>query len=157
MKSTDPDNLAIDPRLAGALGEAIEPYDLSHDQRESMKARIMQRVRAPATKGTNTVRYTEGGWFNVTPLIEKKVVHFDEQTRRETSLWRLQPGATLPTHAHTGIEECTVIEGDVSFGDHLLRKGDFHTATDEAEHPEAYSRSGALLLISVPEADAIHP
>lgn len=154
MNTPDFDNSAIDSELAAAMGEAITPYELSQQQRDSMKSRIMKSIRVPAPKGTSTIRYTEGVWFNIAPLIEKKILHFDESTRRETSLWRLQAGAEFPAHNHTGVEECTVLEGDVKFGDHLLRKGDFHIANAGFEHQDAISKSGALLLISAPEEDA---
>jgi len=157
MSTTDRDNESIDAALAMAMGEAIEPYELSQQRRDSMKSRIMRRIQEPAPEGTSTLRYSEGSWFDLTPLIEKKVLYFDPHTRRETSLWRLQPGAEFETHFHSGVEECTVLEGDVSFGSHLLRKGDFHVAAPGSEHPPASSRLGALLLISAPEADAIGP
>ncbi len=154
MNTPDNDNFVIDPELATAMAEAIKPYELGQQQRDSMKSRIMQRIQAPASEGTSTVRFTAGTWFNVTPLIEKKILHFDELTRRETSLWKLQAGAEFPAHSHTGVEECTVLEGDVTFGNHLLRKGDFHIAVAGAEHQIATSQLGALLLISAPEEDA---
>ena len=157
MSTKDYNDELIDSGLAMAMGEAIEPYDLSQHQRESMKSRIMQRIREPAPEGTATLRYTEGEWFNLDPLIEKKVLYFDPQTRRETSLWRLQPGAEFPSHVHTGVEECTVLEGDLIIGRHLLRKGDFHMAAPGSEHQNASSQLGALLLISAPEEDAIGP
>ena len=154
MNTPDNDNHVIDPELAAAMGEAIKPYELGQQQRDSMKSRIMKSIQAPAPKGTSTIRYTAGTWFNVAPLIEKKILYFDESTRRETSLWRLQAGAEFSAHSHTGVEECTVLEGDVKFGDHLLRKGDFHIAGAGVEHQDAISLSGALLLISAPEEDA---
>ncbi len=154
MSTPDFDNIAIDFELAAAMGEAIKPYELSQQQRDSLKSRIMKSIQVPAPKGTSTIRYSEDTWFNLTPLIEKKILYFDESTRRETSLWRLQAGAEFPAHSHTGIEECTVLEGDVKFGDHLLRKGDFHIAAAGAEHQDAISQSGALLLISAWEEDA---
>ncbi len=157
MSTKAHDKEPIDTALAMAMGEAIEPYELSQHQRDSMKSRIMQRIQEPAPEGTLTVRYTEGEWFDLTPQIEKKILYFDQQTRRETSLWRLQPGAEFPSHIHTGVEECTVLEGDVTFGSHLLRKGDFHMATSGSEHQMSSSRLGALLLISAPEEDAIGP
>ncbi len=155
MSTTEHDNDSIDAALTMAIGEAIEPYELSQQQRASMKSRIMRRIQEPAPEGTSTVRYSEGEWFYLTPMIEKKVLYFDQQTRRETSLWRLQPGAEFATHAHSGVEECTVLEGDVTFGSHLLRKGDFHIADSGSEHPPASSRLGALLLISAAEADTV--
>ncbi len=155
MSITERDNESIDAALAKAMGEAIEPYELSQQQRNSMKMRIMQRIQEPAPEGTSTVRYNEGEWFDLTPLIEKKVLYINPRTQRETSLWRLQPGAELPTHAHAGVEECTVLEGDVTFGSHLLRKGDFHLATEGSQHPHARSQLGGLLLISAPVEDAV--
>lgn len=157
MNVPDPDNFAIDSELAAAMGEAIRPYELSQHQRDSMKSRIMKRIQSPAPEGTLTVRYSAETWFNVTPLIEKKILYFDDQTQRETSLWRLQPGAEFPAHSHAGVEECTVLEGDLTLGSHLLRKGDFHLAATGSEHPPASSRLGALLLICAPEEDAFHP
>ena len=157
MSTAEQDNEPIDAALAMAMGEAIEPYELSQHQRDSMKIKIMQRIREPAPEGTSTLRYTEGEWFDITPQIEKKVLYFDPQTRRETSLWRLQPGAEFPSHVHTGVEECTVLEGDLTIGRHLLRKGDFHMAAPGSEHQTASSQLGALLLISAPEEDAIGP
>jgi anti-sigma factor ChrR (cupin superfamily) len=157
MSTREKDNESIDIALAMAMGEAIEPYELSQQQRNSMKSRILRRIQEPPPEGTSTLRYTEGEWFDLTPLIEKKVLYFDQQTRRETSLWRLQPGAEFQSHVHSGVEECTVLEGDVTFGNHLLRKGDFHMANTATEHPPSFSRLGALLLISAPEADAIGP
>ena len=155
--STSKQDESIDPALAAAMAEAVEPYELGQQLRDRMKSRIMERVGTPAPPGSTTVRYTEGDWFNVTPLIEKKVLYLDPDSRRETSLWRLQPGAELPSHRHHGVEECTVLEGDVTFGAHLLRKGDFHTAATDTEHPHAHSKFGALLLICVPEEDAPKP
>lgn len=157
MSTTERDNESIDAALATAMGEAIEPYELGQQQRDSMKSRIMQRIQEPAPEGTSTLRYPEGEWFDLTSLIEKKVLYFDPQTRRETSLWRLQPGAEFPSHVHTGVEECTVLEGDLTIGRHLLRKGDFHMAAPGSEHQTASSQLGALLLISAPEEDAIGP
>lgn len=157
MNSQDPDELVIGSELASAMAEAVKPVELSQQQRDSMKSRIMQRIQEPAPEGTLTVRYSEGLWFDVTPLIEKKILYFDPQTKRETSLWKLQPGAEFPAHGHTGTEECTVLEGDLTFGSHLLRKGDFHLANPGIEHQAAFSRLGALVLIIAPELDAIQP
>ena len=157
MNTPDPDNLAINSELAAAMGGAIKPYELSQHRRDSIKSKIMKQIQEPAPEGTLTIRYTTDTWFKVAPLIEKKVLYFDDLTRRETSLWRLHPGAEFPAHGHAGVEECTVLEGDVTFGNHLLRKGDFHLAAAGVEHQASFSQSGALLLITAPEEDAIGP
>jgi anti-sigma factor ChrR (cupin superfamily) len=131
-----------------ALGAAIEPAPLDAARRDAMRARVQARVRADAIAGTRTVRADDGSWRPFLPLIEVKVLHRDVERGRETALYRMQPGAAFPSHAHADDEECLVLEGEVSVGDLCLRAGDYHHAGRGSQHPRLESRPGALLLIS---------
>jgi anti-sigma factor ChrR (cupin superfamily) len=79
------------------------------------------------------------------PGIEIKVLLEDKDTGLMTSLTRMAPGAVLPLHEHTGIEQTYVLEGrlvdeegEVGAGEYVWRPaGSVHVATA----PE-----GALLL-----------
>ena len=79
------------------------------------------------------------------PGIEIKVLMEDKDTGLMTSLTRMAPGAVLPLHEHTGIEQTYVLEGrlvddegEVKAGEYVWRPaGSTHVATA----PE-----GALLL-----------
>jgi anti-sigma factor ChrR (cupin superfamily) len=79
------------------------------------------------------------------PGIDIKVLMEDKDTGLMTSLTRMAPGAVLPLHEHTGIEQTYVLEGrlvdeegEVKAGEYVWRPaGSVHIATA----PE-----GALLL-----------
>ena len=79
------------------------------------------------------------------PGVEMKVLLEDKATGLLTALVRMQPGATLPLHEHTDIEQTFVLEGsladdegEVHAGDYVWRpKGNRHTA---------HAPNGALVL-----------
>ena len=65
----------------------------------------------------------------------------------QTVLLRLQPNAVLHGHPHTLEEECLVLEGEISIGDHVIRQGDMHIAEPGCEHPDLTTTAGALLMV----------
>ena len=79
------------------------------------------------------------------PGIEIKVLLEDKDTGLMTSLTRMAPGAVLPLHEHTDIEQTYVLEGrlvdaegEVKAGEYVWRPaGSVHVAT---------APDGALLL-----------
>ena len=79
------------------------------------------------------------------PGVQIKVLMEDREKGLMTSLTRMAPGAVLPRHEHTGIEQSYVLEGrlidaegEVAAGEYVWRPGgSIHTATA----PE-----GALIL-----------
>jgi quercetin dioxygenase-like cupin family protein len=130
-----------------ALAAAIAPAPLDAKRREALRARVQARIRATAVAGTRTVRAGPGGWTPFLPLIEMKILHRDESQQRQTVLYRLQPGAILPKHAHAEDEECLVVEGEICVGDLSLGAGDYHIAHTGSVHPPLQSPRGAVLLI----------
>jgi anti-sigma factor ChrR (cupin superfamily) len=150
MADTDREDERI---VLEALAAAIEPAPLDAARRESMRARVQARVSGATPEGKSTIRAGEGVWRPFLPLIDVKVLHRDAERGRQTALYRMQPGAAFPPHAHADDEECLVLEGEVSVGDLRLHAGDFHCARRGSQHPRLESRPGALLLIS----HALHP
>ncbi len=85
-------------------------------------------------------RYVEVGALPWQPMrwpgVEMKVLLEDKATGLLTALVRMQPGARLPLHEHTDIEQTYVLEGsladeegEVHAGDYVWRpKGNRHTA-----------------------------
>lgn len=69
--------------------------------------------------------------------VEMKVLMEDEERGLLTALFRWQPGATLPDHEHTDLEQTYVLEGsivdeegEVTAGNYVWRPaGSRHTAT----------------------------
>jgi quercetin dioxygenase-like cupin family protein len=143
-----PDDV-LDSASVTAISEALKPNPLTAERKESMRARILDRINTaiPAPEGTITVRADERGWIAVTPLIDIKVLYRDIQQNAQTMLWRVQPGASVPPHYHHLTEECLVLEGEIKVGDHTVRQGDMHIALAGHTHPMLESPTGALLLL----------
>lgn len=111
-----------------------------------LKARILGRVRDERRSAALlTIRAGEGEWIRLGPKVEMKTL------RREGAitsfLLRLAPGAVLPPHGHDQDEECICLEGEVQFGDIVVRAGDFHLAPRGTPHGLMRSRRGALLYL----------
>ncbi len=98
--------------------------------------------------GTMTVRSRDGNWREVARGVEVRILWRNLRLNRQSLLLRMAPGAVYEQHHHWGAEECLVLEGDVSFNDFTLEKGDFHLASAGAEHPAATSRGGCLLYLN---------
>lgn len=92
-----------------------------------------------------TVTTTTGQWLSVAEGVEEKQLWRDSQC--QSRFVRLAPGGYLPAHDHQRDEECLVLEGDVFFGDILVRSREFHLAPAGSRHGEVFSDTGALLFM----------
>ena len=128
--------------LAEPLAEAAPPEGLF----DRIEAEIDRCEIAP--ENTVTLRREQGEWTPMADGVDCKVLWRPEDTGRQTVLIRMAPGAAYDTHHHDDVEECYVVSGDLSFGGHELRAGDFHVALPGGDHPPASTRDGCLLLIS---------
>lgn len=139
----------LDADSLNTISEAIVPRALDKDRKAALRNRILDKIResAPAPEGTLTIRASEGKWHAVTPLIEIKVLYRDVAQNVQTMLWRVKPGAKVPAHKHTIVEECLVLEGEIKVGDHYVRKGDMHIALPGHWHPMLESPNGAVFLL----------
>ncbi|MDJ0947625.1 MAG: cupin domain-containing protein [Alphaproteobacteria bacterium] len=97
--------------------------------------------------GTRTIPAGEGDWIPMAPGVERKLLFANEEEGMRSFLVRFAPGGRYTSHPHQRIEECLVLEGELSFGTLRLNAGDFHLATPGVTHPEAVSESGCLLYI----------
>jgi quercetin dioxygenase-like cupin family protein len=120
---------------------------LSAALRDSLRDRVLRRVRAPAPAHTFTIRGDEGEWIRLGPLTEIKILRRDWQANNQSLLLRAAPGAVIATHAHSQEEECLVLEGEAMIGEHVLRAGDTHIALPGAIHDGLRTTTGCLLYI----------
>ncbi|MDQ3816820.1 MAG: cupin domain-containing protein [Acidobacteriota bacterium] len=115
-------------------------------------------MRAIAAPQLLTVRAAEGEWHELLEGVAVKQLYVDAERGTVTSLFKLQPGASLPIHFHAGTEECLVLEGDLRTDEIVLHRGDYHCAPKGSRHPLIMSVTGALLLIvaqASPEARVV--
>jgi quercetin dioxygenase-like cupin family protein len=138
----------LDDATVATIAGAVKPQTLPAERRDALRTRLMERIRdAPPPEGTVTIRAADNEWLWVDPLVEMKILHLDAQNNVQTALWRLQPGAQVIGHPHSMEEECLVLEGEIRFGEHVVRAGDMHLARAGCVHPTLESPRGALLLV----------
>lgn len=147
------DNESLTPDEEAQLAGAVRPAELSAEQRDTLRDRILRRVRGPSPPNTYTVRAQEGEWVRTGPLSEIKVIRRDWATNNQSMLVRLAAGAEIATHTHTQEEECVVLEGEVMIGEHVFTAGDVHVARPGAVHVGLRTRTGCVLYVrsEIPE------
>jgi quercetin dioxygenase-like cupin family protein len=79
------------------------------------------------------------------PGVTVKTLRRDDRT--QTTLWRVQPGATVPGHVHSHEEECLVLEGSIVHDGVEYFPGDFLLAHPGERHRVFESPRGALFMI----------
>lgn len=85
-------------------------------------------------------------WIDtVYPGIEMKILFKDERRGLMTALFRWQPGAELPMHEHTDIEQSFVLEGHLCDEEGECKAGQFAWRPAGSTH-RAWSPDGCLLI-----------
>lgn len=88
--------------------------------------------------------------------VRVRRLYVDRAHNRMTALFRMAAGATYPGHAHGGVEECWVLEGDLISDGMVMHAGDYQRAATGSRHGHA-TRGGCLLLISSSLGDEVLP
>ncbi|MBI5321979.1 cupin domain-containing protein [Bradyrhizobium sp.] len=128
--------------LDGAESEPVPPGSF-----ERILARIDEQ--GMLLPGTATKRAADAEWRQHSDGITYRVLKVDERLKRRTLLVKMQPGAILKSHSHRFEEECLVIEGDLRYGDLVLRAGDYHHAWAGAHHADGITAAGCLLHVVI--------
>ena len=79
------------------------------------------------------------------PGVEIKILLEDKDTGLMTSLTRMAPGAKLPMHEHTDVEQTYVIEGRLVDEEGEVKAGEYVWRPAGSQHV-ARAPEGALLL-----------
>jgi anti-sigma factor ChrR (cupin superfamily) len=82
--------------------------------------------------------------------ITRRILDVDYERRQYTALIRCGPGAVIPPHRHSGVEQTLVVEGDIQIGEIELGPGDYQLADPGSKHPRQYTRGGCLVLVIAP-------
>lgn len=102
------------------------------------------------------VRKDDAGWEplaepGVSGIYKKTLRHDEEQGRAPTFLLRFDAGASYPAHDHPAGEEAFVLDGEVNFGPHHLKAGDYLYTPPNGKHA-VWTAAGCVVLLCVPEA-----
>ena len=137
----------LGPQVTEALADALRPAELAAGERDLMRTRILNRVKAAPPDGTMTIRAHEGIWQDYAPGVQMKILHQEPKLSSMTCLVRMAPDSVVPLHNHAQEEHCLVLDGEASMGEHILHVGDWHVAQPGSTHHNFSSRTGCLLLI----------
>lgn len=143
----------LPPALLDALVEAVRPQL----PEAAALQRMRERVLAATSQSPDAVRAADGEWKEFLRGVKLKVLHRDADAGVQTALWKLQPGARVPGHAHRIDEECLVLEGHIEMGDVVYGPGDFVFFRRDTRHTGVHTRDGALLLIRGELAPEFNP
>jgi quercetin dioxygenase-like cupin family protein len=102
---------------------------------------------ADAALASHYIRTADVNWepMNEFDGVEMKVLYRDETTGLFTGLFRLAPGATIPFHEHTDVEQTYVLEGSFQDDDGVAMAGDFISRPAGNRHT-AHSPDGCIVL-----------
>ncbi|MGH8051270.1 MAG: cupin domain-containing protein, partial [Arenimonas sp.] len=81
------------------------------------------------------------------PGVSIKILREDSTEHSQTTLWRLKPGASVPTHQHSQNEECLILEGSIVHDGTEYFAGDYLLSPTGMRHDHFFAPNGALFLI----------
>jgi len=125
----------------------------------SLRDRLIAAVAAEPDPGRPiVVRGHETDWFPLGPPgIMRRNLYIDPATKIGSFLIRMEPGALFPSHHHSGVEECYVLEGTVTDSDTTVGSGDYVRYAPSTRHDVFTTDTGCLLLIVGPSENVRVP
>ena len=108
--------------------------------------------------GWSSVRAEDTDWEETGLLgINVRRLHVDTARQYVTMLVRMEPGASYLPHRHHDAEECFVLEGELTVGGEVFRRGDYQRAEAGSVHGVQSTETGCTLLILSSTRDIILP
>jgi anti-sigma factor ChrR (cupin superfamily) len=128
--------------LIASISNQLQPIALPNPRRAKLWLRV---VEFALLQKPDSMRAEQSAWQTFLPGIEIKVLH--TQANTETAIWRMQPGAKIPSHPHAHDEECLILSGSLLVERVRYQAGDFLMAKVGQIDPTFYAPDGAMLLI----------
>jgi anti-sigma factor ChrR (cupin superfamily) len=100
-------------------------------------------------------RWIEPEWSQVAPGIECKLLAADDERAIVSMLVRLAPGGVYPPHAHAGVEELHLLEGELFMEDRKLYPGDYNRAEPGTSDKLVWSETGCTCVLITSTRDAL--
>jgi anti-sigma factor ChrR (cupin superfamily) len=92
----------------------------------------------------------------VVPGIFCRLLSNDAQRKRVSMLVRLAPGIEYPPHAHAGVEELHLLEGELWIDARKLHPGDYNRAEPGTADERVWSETGCTCLLTTSVEDPLH-
>lgn len=110
---------------------------------------VWKEWNSDSAPGMTVRRAGEGGWDEIgIPGIRVRRLFVDTPRNQVTFMVQMAPGTAYPRHRHDGVEECYVLQGDLSVGDELtLHAGDYQRCELDTVHGIQSTKNGCTLLL----------
>jgi hypothetical protein len=146
--------VALGPIVDG-LGR--EAFDVLRPK-ASLWPRLAERVGVPAAPEQATPAgpdWQEPEWKEAAPGISVKLLATDPDRNEVSMLVRLAPDTHYPPHAHAGVEELHLLDGELWIEDRLLFPGDYNRAEPGTADKRVYSETGCTCVLITSTRDRI--
>jgi quercetin dioxygenase-like cupin family protein len=132
---------AIMTRVSG--GEQTHAHDHDHDHDHAHEEQIGVGETEPYVLRFGELRFRPTG----IPGVTAHTLLADKKNNRRTLILKMEPGSALPDHAHSGMEEVLVLEGDLSIAGRVLQARDYIRVAEGVRHGQPVSPSGCIALV----------
>jgi anti-sigma factor ChrR (cupin superfamily) len=143
------------------LAAVVPPQTPNAKLRERVLDRIASEAgaRNSATIDKNGMRFVLSNlmpWEGTSIAgVETKVLFRDARSRMVTQLVRMSPGTSFPHHRHAEIEDCYVLEGDLTLSGVEMKAGDYCRAEPGSIHTEITTRGGNVIILIASERNEL--
>jgi quercetin dioxygenase-like cupin family protein len=97
----------------------------------------------------------EPDWEQVAAGIECKLLATDTERHRVSMLVRLAPGASYPAHAHAGVEELYLLDGELWIDARKLSPGDYNYGAPGTRDERVWSETGCTCVLVTSTKDTL--
>jgi anti-sigma factor ChrR (cupin superfamily) len=148
-------------RITDELAKVVPPQAPSAKLRE----RVLDKIASEAGAGHSATIDKNGMRFmlsNAMPWegtaiagIETKVLFRDARSGIVTQLVRMGPGSSFPHHRHAEVEDCYVLEGDLTLSGVEMKAGDYCRAEPGSIHTDITTRGGTVIILIASERNEV--
>ena len=120
--------------------------------------RLAQRIAAETgvpPVSSEPSGWVEPPWEEVAPGISCKLLATDEERAVVSMLVRLAPGGEYPPHAHAGLEELHLLDGELWIDDRKLHPGDYNRAEAGTSDARVWSETGCTCVLITSTRDVL--
>jgi RNA polymerase sigma factor (sigma-70 family) len=117
---------------------------------EPLWGRLAHRIAAETRREPvllATQPWCEPEWEEVAPGITCKLLATDTEQDRVSMLVRLAPGVDYPPHAHAGVEELYLLNGELWIDHRKLYPGDYNRAEPGTADTRVWSDTGCTCVL----------
>jgi quercetin dioxygenase-like cupin family protein len=87
--------------------------------------------------------------------IWAKILFGDVERNSVTSLIRMDPGTSYPSHRHGGPEEIFLLSGEITLQGKLMKPGDYCHAEPGSIHGQSFTATGCVFILRASNFDEV--